>query len=66
VASDKKQKIEELLAKASESLDRTSYFESERMAVKALSMARHDSDFRSMAAILPLLKHNVRLCWLRF
>jgi hypothetical protein len=34
------------------------------MAVKALSMARHDSDFRSMAAILPLLK-QIRQCRLK-
>jgi hypothetical protein len=64
VASDKKQKIDELVAKAAESLDRSSYFESERMAVKALSMARHDGDFRSMAAILPLLK-QIRQCRLK-
>lgn len=56
MASEKKQKIDELMVKAAESVTRSAYFEAERMAVKALSMARHDCDFASMASILPLLK----------
>jgi hypothetical protein len=53
--SAKQRKIDELMAKASESLVRTAYFETERMAEKALLMARQDQDYERMARIvLPL------------
>lgn len=64
MASEKKQKIDELMVKAAESVTRSAYFEAERLAVKALSMARHDGDFASMATILPLLK-DMRQCRLK-
>lgn len=54
-ATAKERKIDELMEKASESLVRTAYFEAERMAEKALQMARQDQDFERMARIvLPL------------
>ena len=56
VASQRK-KIDDLMDKASESLARTAYFEAERMAHKALGMARQENDFYRMARIvMPLLE----------
>jgi hypothetical protein len=53
----KQRKIDELMKKASESLAQTAYFEAERMALKALQMARQDNDFERMARIvMPLLE----------
>ena len=48
----KSKKIVELMKKASESLSRGAYFEAERMAHKALTMARQDDDFDHMARIV--------------
>jgi hypothetical protein len=45
-------KIDELMNKASESLARTAYFEAERMANRALLMARQENDYDRMARIL--------------
>lgn len=51
----KQAKIDQLMEKASVSLSRTAYFEAERMALKALMMARQIEDFERMARIaLPL------------
>jgi len=50
-------KIDDLMEKASRSLSHMSYFEAERMAIKALGMARQEDDFERMARIvMPLLE----------
>ncbi|UCD73863.1 MAG: hypothetical protein JSV91_08690 [Phycisphaerales bacterium] len=55
--ASQRQKIDDLMDKASESLARTAYFEAERMANKALGMARQEGDFDRMARIImPLLE----------
>lgn len=55
--ASQRQKIDDLMDKASESLARTAYFEAERMAQKALGMARQENDFHRMARIvMPLLE----------
>ncbi|HRP62418.1 MAG TPA: hypothetical protein PK400_03915 [Phycisphaerales bacterium] len=41
----KKQRIDELMEKVGAAMARTAYFEAERLAVKALQMARQDADF---------------------
>lgn len=47
--------IDELMERASEALQQTRYFEAERMAMKALAMARGINDFDRLARIaLPL------------
>lgn len=47
--------IDELMERASEALQQTRYFEAERMALKALTMARSINDFDRIARIaLPL------------
>ena len=54
-ASPRQEKINDLMERASEALSRTAYFEAERMACKALYMAREERDFDLMARIvLPL------------
>lgn len=56
IASQQK-KIDDLMDKVSESLTRTAYFEAERMAAKAIGMARQEDDFERMARIvMPLLE----------
>lgn len=45
-------KIDDLLEKISESLKRRAIFEAERMAAKALAMARQEEDFARMAQII--------------
>src|SRR6185503_7468160 len=59
-ANVKHRKIDELMEKASESLVRTAYFEAERMAEKALLMARQDRDFERMARIVLPLQESRR------
>lgn len=55
--ASQRQKIDDLMDKASESLARTAYFEAERMAQKALGMARQENDFHRMTRIvMPLLE----------
>ena len=51
-SSAKQRKIDELMSKASESLTRTRCFEAERMALRALTIARQNNDFESMARIV--------------
>lgn len=51
-SSAKLRKIDELLKKAGESLDAGAFFEAERLADKALAMARQEQDFQRMSAIL--------------
>lgn len=57
-SSTKHRKIEELLSKAEESLARNRAFEAERMALKALLMARQDNFFDVMARIVPCLQQS--------
>src|SRR5438552_3916184 len=59
-SSIKQKKIDELMNKASEALTRTQYFEAERLAHKALSMARQDNDFETMARIVMPLQESRR------
>jgi hypothetical protein len=56
----KLQKIDDLMQKASESLARTAYFEAERMAHKALGMARQEGDFDRMSRIIMPLQEARR------
>lgn len=60
-ASVKQRKVDELMAKASESLVKTAYFEAERMADKALQMARQEQDYDRMARIVMPLQEARRL-----
>jgi hypothetical protein len=57
----KLRKIDELMDKASESLVRTAYFEAERLALKALTMALEERDFERMARIVLPLQESRRL-----
>src|SRR5580765_3056170 len=57
--SPKPKKIAELLEKAHESLRQDIAFEAERLALKALSMARQGQDFREMCRIIRTL-HDAR------
>ena len=55
--ASQQRKIDDLMDKVSESLIRTAYFEAERMATKAMGMARQENDFERMARIvMPLLE----------
>ncbi len=54
-ATEKKKAVDELLEKTRGSLDRKAYFEAERMALKALQIARQVNDFeRMIMAVTPL------------
>jgi len=53
-------KIEDLMEKAAESLARGMLFEAERLAYKALLMARQHDEFDRMASIVPVLKEARR------
>lgn len=54
-SATKRRKIDELMEKASDALRQMSYFEAERMALKALNMAWQNRDWERMARIvLPL------------
>lgn len=59
-ASAKQKKIEELIVEARQSLRGKSWFEAERIALKAMMMARQEQDFQQMASAIPLL-HEARL-----
>ena len=52
--ASKQKKIDDLMDKVSESLVRTAYFEAERMASKAMGMARQEDDFERMARIVEM------------
>ena len=60
-SATKHRKIDELMEKASEALARMSYFEAERLAVKALNMAWQQRDYERMARILMPLQEARRL-----
>ncbi len=47
--------IDELIGKAARAVTRKQHFEAERTAVKALYLARDESDFDRMASIIPTL-----------
>ena len=57
----KSPKIDDLMAKASEALSKTEYFEAERLANKALILAFQASDFEQMARIVMPLQEARRL-----
>lgn len=59
--SKKKQRIDELMDKVGAAMARTAYFEAERLAAKALLMAREDADFDAMARIILPLQEARRL-----
>lgn len=59
--SAKQKKIDELLEKNREALRHNACFEAERVALKALVMARQDHDFARMAACVPPLLEARRL-----
>jgi hypothetical protein len=55
--ASKRTKIDEIMERASESLSHMRYFEAERLAAKALAMAREDRDYERMTRIImPLLE----------
>ncbi len=54
--SSKQKKIDELISKATESLKQGALFESERMAIKALAMARQDHDYQRMIRVIEPLR----------
>lgn len=56
----KTRKIDELMDQASEALVATRYFEAERLADKALTMARHTQDWDRMARIIMPLQEARR------
>jgi len=51
-------RIDELADKAAASLEQSAYFECERMAVKALSMARQRNDYERMIRVAQVLKDS--------
>lgn len=53
-------KIDDLMERASDALGHMRYFEAERMAVKALAMAREAGDFERMARIIMPLQESRR------
>ncbi len=54
-------KVEDLIQQADKALARKKYFEAERLAVKALILARHDAQFSKMAlSIDPLCKARMQ------
>ncbi len=55
-ATAKQKKIDELLSKARESLRIEAWFEAERLAMKAMAMARQEQDFDRMARMVPALQ----------
>jgi hypothetical protein len=55
-APGKQKKIQELIAGARESLRLKSWFEAERIAIKAMMMSRQEQDFLQMADVVPLLQ----------
>ena len=57
----KSRKIDDLMTRASEALSKTKYFESERLANKALINAFQASDFEQMARIVMPLQEARRL-----
>lgn len=55
--SNKKKRVDELIEATAASLSRRAFFEAERMAQKAITLAQQANDFRRMAATVdPLLK----------
>src|SRR5262245_9633878 len=54
--SPKPKKISDLLEKVHESLKRSAWFEAERIALKALAMARQAQDFHEMSLVIPRLQ----------
>src|SRR4051812_11447875 len=59
--SAKQKRIDELTVKLRESLQRSSWFEAERLALKALTMARQEQDFQRMAEVVPSLQEARRM-----
>lgn len=56
----KRRKIDELMEKASDALARMSWFEAERLAIRALSLAWQHRDFERMARIVLPLQESRR------
>jgi hypothetical protein len=58
--SVKQKKIDEISQKVRDALQRSAWFEAERLAMKALMMARAEQDFERMAGVAPLLWESRR------
>lgn len=63
MASVKPSQIDNLMERATRALEGTRYFEAERMAVKALSMAHRLRDYERLATILLPLQEARRQRW---
>jgi len=61
MAAAKERKIDDVMAKATEALARTDYFEAERLCEQSLAIARQEADFERMARIVLPLQEARRL-----
>ena len=54
----KQKKVDQLISKSREALLRPSPFEAERLALKAITMARQEQDYERMAGLMSFLTQN--------